>query len=189
MITFEESGMTFSFDDGCCFRIEQDPLMKKSCKGSTNNNMSCECVALCKDRVCFIEAKKSAPLSVRGELTDRPPQGWRIYDNLQVYWRDITKKFVDSFSALKALLEGHHGNARKSQVGLSVKTLEFNKLQFVLILNLPGGFDMARFPGHQDKLKQEMRPFLNTWNIPDTSVKVVSPSLARKMGIDVDVSG
>jgi hypothetical protein len=188
MITFEESGMTFSFDDGRCFRIEQDPLMKSPCKGSTNNNMSCECVAVCQDTVCFIEAKKSAPLSVRGELKCRP-EGWRVYDNLQVYWRDITKKFVDSFSALKALLEGHHGNARKSQVGLPVKALDFDKLKFVLILNLPGGIDKARFPGHQDKLKQEMRPFLNTWNIPDTSVKVVSPSLARKMGVDVEISG
>lgn len=33
----------------------------------------------------------------------------------------------------------------------------------------------------QDALKNEMRPFLKIWNIPDTSVKVVLPEDAYRL--------
>lgn len=196
MISFVESGMTFTFDDGNCYRIEKDPLMHVCCHGSTQNNMTCECVSVINGHHYFIEAKQSAPNKSAGSIHDlrlngRPlPANWVAYDNYHKYLRDITKKFVDSASLLKALFEGRHGVRRKTDLPLPLKKLNFDRVRFILIINPQKDYPEAYYRRNiiplMDSLKSEMKPFLNTWNIPDKSVKILLPSQARELyGIDV----
>lgn len=191
MIRFEESGMTFEFNPENCYRIEEDPLVRKSQCASTANNKACECISHIDGFHCFIEAKTSAPKGRSGNKEDlrldgKPvPDTWEVYDNYQHFLRDISKKFQDSFYIFRALTEGVHGVEGRKRVTLEEKHLKDNALRFVLILNfnLPKGkrVDKQVLATLQDALKNEMRPFLRIWNIPDTSVKVALPEDAAQI--------
>ncbi len=185
MMTLRESGLIFEFEESNCYCIEDDPLVHK-----TSNIMACECVSIIGGRHYFIEAKKSAPQGPNGDtkkvtLEGNPlPSNWKVIDNYRNYLREISKKFIDSFSLLKAIMEKRHGEERQKGIHLPEKTLDLSKLRFVLVLNLPENpgisIDKQRMVTLQDALKNEMRPFLSIWNIPDTSVKVVLPSDAKQ---------
>ncbi|MDE6026899.1 MAG: hypothetical protein K2G23_02375, partial [Muribaculaceae bacterium] len=66
----KESGMIFEFAENNCYRIEDDPLVKKSNCASTLNNKGCECVSFIDGHHCFIEAKSSAPRNRSGDIKD-----------------------------------------------------------------------------------------------------------------------
>lgn len=147
--------------------------------------MACECVSVINKRHCFIEAKMSAPRGPGGNVKDLRlngksiPNTWTAFDNYTTFLRNISKKFIDSFSILLSLSQGRHGSERLKAIQLSDKHLNFDRLRFILIINFtvsPGHYiDKQSMSVLQDALKNEMRPFLKIWNIPDTSVKVVLP--------------
>ncbi|MDE5790958.1 MAG: hypothetical protein K2H96_07000 [Muribaculaceae bacterium] len=187
----KESGMIFEFAENNCYRIEDDPLVKKSNCASTLNNKGCECVSFIDGHHCFIEAKSSAPRNRSGDIKDvllngKPlPPTWEIYDNYQHFLRDISKKFIDSFFILRSLLEGVHGEKRLKEVTIKEKRIKYDAVRFILIINfpLPTGktVDKQGLVNLQEALKNEMRPFLNVWKIPDTSIKIVLPEDAAKI--------
>lgn len=189
MITFEESGLQFVFDDDNCYRVENDPLVVNGKSTSSSNNMACECISVIEGKHCFIEVKKSAPKSSGGSVKDlmlngKPmPKNWVAYDNYRAYLRDISKKFIDSFYILRSLIEGRHGKERLDAVNLPDKNLNLDRIRFILIINLQllpnKNVDKQALSDLQDAIKNEMRPFLNIWRIPDTAIKVVLPNDAK----------
>ena len=86
---------------------------------------------------------------------------------------------------MRALTEYRHGKERYDSLPLTIKTVNLDYLRFILILNLhleTGKFvDKQALQNLQDALKNEMRPFLKIWNIPDISIKVVSPVDAKQI--------
>ena len=60
MVTFEESGMTFSFDENDIFYIEKSERFNK-----IEGAKPCECVVQHNGKVCLIEAKISSPQLAR----------------------------------------------------------------------------------------------------------------------------
>lgn len=187
MIRFTESGMDFEFAEDNCFRIEEDPLVKGyQCK-STSNNMSCECVSFINGHHCFIEAKRSVPRKADGKVSDvllngNPlPKSWEVYDNYQNFLRSISKKFIDSFHILRAIAEGRQGRQRLEELPLTVKSVNLDKIRFMLIINFPGekNIEKQELVTLTEALKNEMRPFLKIWNIHDSSVKVLLPTDAK----------
>lgn len=192
MMRFEESGMTFEFDEDNCFRIEDEPLLATICsKNSTQNLMPCECVTVIDDHHCFIEAKKSAPKGPNGNVSDlmlngeKMPSTWIAYNNYQRFLRDISKKFIDSYSLLRSIVENRHGKAKRDSLPLFSKDLRFDKIRFVLVINLvnvdENNVDRQLMAELSDALLNEMRPFLRLWNIPDHSVKIALPGQARRL--------
>lgn len=188
MIRFNESGINFEFDDDNCFRIENDPLVKKGHRRSTSNNMACECVSFIDDHHYFIEAKQSVPRNSSGKIKDLQLNGkpinenWEVYDNYQHFLRSISKKFIDSFQILRSLIEGRHGEQRRNDIALTYKRLNLDKLRFVLIVNFPPDKSVSKesLANLSDALKNEMRPFLNIWKIHDSSIKIVLPKDAKQ---------
>lgn len=191
MTAFQEPGLLFEFADKNCFRIEKDPLVTHGYSSSTSNNMACECVSVIDGRHCFIEAKMSAPKGPGGSVKDLKlngksmPDTWTAFDNYTTFLRNIAKKFIDSFSILLSLSQGRHGSERLEAIQLPDKHLNLDHLRFILIINFtvqPGhSIDKQLMSVLQDALKNEMRPFLRIWHIPDTSVKVVLPEDAYRM--------
>lgn len=189
MITFDESGLTFEFKDDDCYIIENDPLIANSQCASTSNNMACECISIIDSKHVFIEVKSSAPRGASANikkisLDGKPlPENWIVYDNYKNFLRQIAKKFIDSFQLLKSFQEGNHGSQRLAALHNVGNQLKRDNLQFVLILNLnipeDKKVDMQVLSNLQDSLKNEMRPFLKIWNIPDISVKVALPESAK----------
>ena len=189
MIAFEESGLKFVFDDDNCYRVENDPLVINGTGNSSSNNMACECISIIDEKHCFIEVKKSAPQSPGGNVKDlilngKPmPKNWVAYDNYKAYLRDISKKFIDSFYILRALTEKRHGKERFDSLNLPNKSINLDKLRFILIINLQlppnKNVDKQALSNLQDALKNEMCPFLNIWRIADTAIKVVLPNDAK----------
>lgn len=194
MIRFTESGMDFEFAEDNCFRIEEDPIVKGKSYKSTSNNMACECVSFIKGHHCFIEAKRSVPRKADGKVSDvilnsQPlPKSWEVYDNYQNFLRSISKKFIDSFHILRAISEGRQGRQRLEKLPLKVKSVNLDKLRFILIINFPveKNIEKQELVTLTDALKNEMRPFLKIWNIHDSSIKVLLPIDAKtKLSIPI----
>ncbi|MDE6194087.1 MAG: hypothetical protein K2M83_08910 [Muribaculaceae bacterium] len=194
MIRFTESGMEFEFAEDNCFRIEEDPLVKRSQCKSTSNNMACECISFIEGHHCFIEAKRSVPRKADGKvgvvsLNGAPlPKTWEIYDNYQHFLRSICKKFIDSFYILQAISEGRHGRQRKEDLSLKEKCVNLDRIRFILIINFPveKNVEKQELVTLTEALKNEMRPFLKIWKIHDSSVKVLLPIDAKtKLNIPI----
>lgn len=191
MIEFDESGMRFSLDNDNCFRAERHPLATRGYKTSTQNLKACEFISYINGRHVFVEAKSSAPQKRNGSVDDlmlngKPmPENWTAYDNYTTFLRDITKKFVDSYTILRAIREGHHGQAEKDGLHLPDKPVDNGLIEFVLILNIrddAGNVVRDAFANLKDALTNEMRPFLNVWRISSASVKVCWPGAAQHYG-------
>ncbi len=189
MIRFNESGMTFEFDDDNCFRIEDDPLVKNTQCKSTSNNMACECISFIDGHHYFIEAKQSVPRKLDSKfdgilLNGKPvPKSWEIYDNYQHFLRSISKKFIDSFQILRSIIEGRHGKHRCDEIPLSNKHINLDELRFVLVVNFPPDKNVVKeeLVSLTDALRNEMRPFLKIWKIHDSAIKIVVPEDAKQM--------
>lgn len=190
LITFEESGLAFKFEDDNCFIVENDPLVRsQDSRKSTQNNKACECVTFINNYHCFIEAKQSAPRGPECSVKDLRlhglpvPPNWEIYDNYHKFLREIAKKFIDSFIILKAITEGRHGIERLSRLPLPTKKLDIDKIRFILIVNLGNrntrNVDKEGLNSLQQAIRTELSPFLKTWNIKERNIKVVLPEDAE----------
>ncbi len=112
----------------------------------------------------------------------RMPDNWTAYDNYTTFLRDITKKFVDSYSILRAISEGSHGIEELKNLPLPSTRVEKDKIEFVLILNLAsdaGNVKRESLSNLRDALTNEMRPFFSVWNISPDAVKVCWPEQAQ----------
>ena len=158
MVTFEESGMTFSFEEDKMYRIEKSGLLADVQLKAT------ECVVSISDKLVFVEAKTSAPR----------PQSKEDFD---VYIQDITDKFADSVKFLNAVMLRHQEEKLPKQI--ADKNLKEVKYSFVLIIKK---HELAWLPPVSDALKSSMRNVLNLWNVPDVSLKVMNERMAMDAG-------
>lgn len=189
MMVVEESGMKFQLEDNNCFRIEKHALANTNCRNSTRNNKACEFIIFKNGLHVFVEAKSSAPKSPAGNVSDLKlngnpmPNNWCAYDNYTTYLRDIAKKFIDSFNILHAIAVGRHGDHERNTINLPQVKPDNDKIEFVLVLNIPsvaGNVVRESLAHLNDALTNELRPFLKTWNISTTAVKVFWPEQAHK---------
>lgn len=186
-MTIIESGLKFVFDDADCFHIEKDDVMKRE------GVKTCECVAVTthERRYTFIEAKSSAPRAETEEqkriLGNLPaiPDNWRILTNFDCFIEDICQKFENSFSALMAIQRGCHGPEAAKRLPANVKELKNDNVVFVLAMG--NNFQEDWLVPLVDALRYRLRPFLNSWNIPDAKVKVVNCALGQQLGIPMDI--
>ena len=187
MTDINESGMTFRFPDENCFVIETDPVvMGHKCI------KACECVATItakgKDLAIFLEAKSSAPKSkeCRRELLaydSQPfPERWFVLTDFDKFISDICLKFEDSFSTFYAMSQGHHGKEAAARLPKGCNAVDIRSTLFVLVIN---GFKEDWLSPLNDAIKRQMRHFLNSWNLPDTSVKTLTPEGAATIGLPV----
>ena len=158
MVTFEESGMTFSFEEDKMYRIEKSGLLADVQLKAT------ECVVSMSDKLVFIEAKTSAPR----------PQSKEDFD---VYIQDITDKFADSVKFLNAVMLRHQEEKLPKQI--ADKNLKEVKYSFVLIIKK---HELSWLPPVSDALKSGMRNVLKLWNVPDVSLKVMNERMAMDAG-------
>lgn len=180
MIEIEESGLIFELADDNCFRVEQHRLVTRGCRNCTQNNKACEFITYLNNRHVFVEVKQSAPQKVDASRKPNLPHNWVVYDNYETYLRTISKKFADSFYILTSLADGNHG---KCQEPLIENTrINLHHIEFILILNPSNTLTSAEKDGIavlRDSLVNEMRPFLNIWNISPDSVKILLPYQAH----------
>lgn len=158
MVTFEESGMKFSFAEDGVYRIEKSVLLSNVQMKAT------ECVVSMQDKLVFIEAKTSAP----------HPQTREDFD---VYIQDIIGKFSDSIQFLNAVRLRHEEEKLPEQV--YGKDLKEAKYTFVLIIK---NHEMSWLPPVSDALKSSMRHVLTLWNVPDKCLKVMNEKMALDAG-------
>lgn len=161
MVTFEESDMTFSFDDRSVYRIEKSATLNaiSGCK-------SCECIVFLRGKVFFIEAKQSSP---RTESKER----------FLEFIEEISTKFSDSFSFFHSVHLHRHPEEHLPE-DLQHTSLCYSDYQFFLIIN---GHPKEWLPPLQDQLKKSMRKMLRIWGIKDVSVKVINDQIARSYGL------
>lgn len=194
MIKLLESGMIFSFEDDSFFHIETEKNKLISCRRHVK---VCECV-VCpgsgrhRDKVLFIEAKSSAPNKANckiGNVTNdsRLISGnWRLLTPIDVFSREICQKFIDSFSMWQSFHDGFHQpkghkinmppNAHKVQRG--------DQPLFILVLN---NFNDTWLEPVKNAIEDEMRHFMQAWNISPTALKVVNQQMARDIiGLNVE---
>lgn len=160
MIEFEESNMKFCFPDEDLYHIEKSPLVRKlECVAV------CECVAKLKGKVCFIEAKSSAPR----------------FDNTKdfdVFIREIVKKFADSLSIYHAALARH--DEEPIPQGLRSENVGEADYQLCLIVH---GHSEEWLPPIHDELKSRLnKHVLEIWRLKDVAVKVVNEVGAKRNG-------
>ncbi len=68
------------------------------------------------------------------------------------------------------------------EIASKFKKLHCDRVKFVLILTTAADDWLQPL---NESLKISMRHFLNAWNIPDTSIKVVNPDKAKILKIPV----
>lgn len=158
MITFEESGMKFSFEEDKVYRIEKSSLVADIQLKAT------ECVVSISDNLVFIEAKTSAP---------RP----QTREDFDIYIQDITDKFADSIKYLNAVMLRHQEENLPEQI--ANKSLKQVKYSFVLIIKK---HELSWLPPVSDALKSSMRHVLRLWNVPDVCLKVMNERMALDAG-------
>ena len=156
MISFVESGMSFSFPDDECFVIEKDDIVV-----SRDCVKACECVALVrhggKERYMFIEAKSSAPkekVCDYGRLAydGAPIDGsWSVNTNFDNFVNDICLKFEDSYSVYMAMTSGYHGRKAADRIPAGCRGVDNENVKFVLIVN--GFKDDWRSEEHTSELQ------------------------------------
>lgn len=180
-LEFEESGLIFTFEESTCFRIEDDQLLSR-----LNGVKCCECISTVNNDVIFIEAKSSAPKCIRGDrhkasyAGDSFPENWEIKTNFDQFIENISQKFQDSYFFLKASLDGWHGDNKKLELE-GMFNVNRSNLKFILIITPAQDSWLQNL---HDAVVNKMRHFLRAWNIPDTSVKVINPLMAKRFNIE-----
>lgn len=163
MVTFVESGMTFSFDEEDLFHIEKSERFNKIIGAKT-----CECVVLHNGKVALIEAKSSSP----------QPQN---VDSFQAFVGEITEKFSDSYTYYCAAHQKRQQSDTVPQ-NLQVMPLALQDYEFYLIIK---GHRREWLPPVHDKLKVTMKKALKLWGFDDACVKVVNEQGAISKGLIV----
>lgn len=163
MVTFEESGMTFSFDENDIFYIEKSERFNR-----IDGAKPCECVVQHNGKVCLIEAKSSSP----------QPQN---AGSFLLFAEDIALKFTDSYSYYCAV---HQKRQQPDFVpqGLQSTPLARQDYEFYLIIN---GHKKEWLPPVLDQLKMTMKKALKLWGFDDACVKVLNEQGALSKGLIV----
>lgn len=173
---YTHSGIEFLLDPDNTFFIEEDPE-----RAALQGVKTVEFISTIKSKNYFVEAKSSVALKEicdsRNALHDGVPfpPGWRIQTYFKQFTQDILQKFLDSFSYTKACLDGWHGADKKEEIKEKLKKLDKENLLFVLVVNTD---DLQSLIPILDELKRISKHFLNSWNIPEKNLKVVSYSNA-----------
>lgn len=164
MSRFVESGMTFEFDDSRLFRIEESPALR-----SKGHIKACECVVVDGQELKLIEAKSSAP---NPETPDNA-------GNVEEFMSLIEQKFVDTLLYTNSLMTGRNADEAcpESISSLNPRSATY---KFFLVIS---GFERRWLPAQQDMLKKVMAHVFKSWNIADSSLKVINAGLAREMGL------
>ncbi len=163
MVTFEESGMSFSFDENDIFYIERSDRFNR-----INGAKPCECVVQHNGKVFLIEAKNSTP----------QPQN---EEQFVTFVGEIAQKFTDSYTYYNAA----HQKRQQSDLlprNLQSVPLARQNYEFCLIIN---GHQREWLPPVLDQLKVMMKKTLKLWGINDSCVKVVNEQGAFNMGLIV----
>lgn len=163
MVTFEESGMTFSFDENAIFYIERSQRFNRIVGAKP-----CECVVQHNGKVYLIEAKSSSP----------QPQN---ADSFLTFAEDIAQKFTDSYTYYCA---AHQKRQQPDFVPQSLQSMPLARqdYEFYLIIN---GHKKEWLPSVLDQLKMTMKKALKLWGFDDACVKVLNEQGALSKGLIV----
>lgn len=165
MITFEESNMTFSFEEDDVFRIEKS--MQFNCIAGAK---TCECVVMFHDKVTFIEAKSSSPQPRNNGIAS--PVFERFTDG-------IADKFSDSLAYFTATHLKRH-LPELLPIHLQAIPLSKQEYEFCLIIF---GHQTAWLPPVLDQLKKSMKKMLKLWGLNDACIKVLNEHMALSKGL------
>ena len=163
MVTFEESGMTFSFDENDIFYIEKSERFNR-----IEGAKPCECVVMHDDKVFLIEAKSSSP---------RPQNS----EKLATFVGEIAQKFTDSYTYYSAT---HQKRQQPDAVPQNLQSTPLARQNYEFCLIINGHPREWLYPVH-DKLKMMMKKTLKLWGIDDACVKVVNEQGALSKGLIV----
>ena len=163
MVTFEESGMTFSYEEDDIFYIEKSERFNR-----IDGAKPCECIALHDGRVYLIEAKSSSPQPQNAEL-------------FKTFVGEIAQKFTDSYTYYSA---AHQRRQQTEVVAQNLQSIPLARqnYEFCLIIN---GHQREWLPPVLDQLKITMKKALKLWGIDDACVKVVNEQGALSKGLIV----
>jgi hypothetical protein len=202
---FEESGMMFGpYPDGHCFRIEKSKTYKEM---EPDGVKIAELLLLhiqqnTTRNILIIEAKKSAPNlsndqskfnsyinTVKNELTGSLLE-LSTLDKINKelarskkdeYFDNIREKFTNSLSLFVAMYLRRHPTGG-SELPDSFTQHELHDVTFQLILVIKDS-EKHQLPNIQEKLKKSLKPIVRTWNLAQTSVRVLSEEGAKKLQI------
>lgn len=162
MEKINESGITFQIEKDRLYYIEKTNLFQ-----SFHNVKSCEFICLSSDnKVMFVEAKSSSPKPVEKE-------------SFKNYVAGISAKFRDSFLIFNALKANRHSAEHKKEVPNLISRISIEKAQYLFILVLKG-YPQEWLDPIQTQLKIEMSYLRQTWNFPDTAIKVINETIAQR---------
>lgn len=165
MVTFEESGMTFSFDESDIFYIEKSKRFNRIVGAKP-----CECVVLHDGKVLLIEAKSSTP---------RPENE----EQFATFVGEIAQKFNDSYTYYNSAHQKRQLPDEVSQNQQAIPLARQN-YEFCLIIN---GYQRSWLPPVLDQLKRMMKRSLKLWGFDDACVKVVNEQSALNKGLIVKI--
>lgn len=162
-MTFEESGMTFSFDENDIFYIEKSERFNR-----IEGAKPCECVVMHDGKVFLIEAKSSSP---------RPQNS----EQFVTFVGEIAQKFTDSYTYYNA---AHQKRQHPDMVSLNLQAIPLARqdYEFCLIIN---GHKREWLAPVLDQLKIMMKKTLKLWGFDDACVKVVNEQGALSKGLIV----
>lgn len=163
MVIFEESGMTFSFEESDIFYIEKSERFNR-----IEGAKPCEFVALYNGKVYLIEAKSSTP---------RPENA----EQFVTYVDEIAQKFNDSYTYYNSAYQKRQLPDEVSQNQQSIP-LACQNYEFCLIIN---GHRREWLLPVLDQLKRTMKKSLKLWGFDDSCVKVVNEQDALGKGLVV----
>lgn len=163
---FVESYMKFGFDDEYFYRIE-----KSSVLSNTEYVKPCEFIILQDSKLCFIEAKSSAPKPATKENFDK-------------FIGEIVQKFEDSILLYNAVKMKRHGEEVSSEIPLNLNTVN-EDIRYRLYLVIHGHKREWMSP-IQDELRNRLRHILNAWNIKDIDVQAINHDDACSKGLIKD---
>lgn len=163
MVTFEESGMTFSFEENDIFYIEKSERFNRIAGAKP-----CECVVMHDDKVFLIEAKSSTP---------RPQNK----EQFVTFVGEIAQKFTDSYTYYNS---AHQKRQQPDSVSLNLQStpLARQNYEFCLIIN---GHPREWLSPVLEQLKIMMKKTLKLWGFDDACVKVVNEQGALSKGLIV----
>lgn len=172
MVTVEESGIIFGhFSPDELFEVEKSALLH-SLKGDVK----------CAEFVWYQHAKLC--LWVIEAKTTLPTHNATLHlkDNEILKLRD---KLVNSFNLCVASMLGIHTDSRSELPNnLSLDTIAQWSAYFLVVLAKEPE-ETRWLPPLQKELNRLMLPFLKTWGLDATSVRVVMPTEAQKLGLPI----
>lgn len=165
MVTFEESGMVFSFEDADIFRIEKSERFN-----TISGAKPCECVVYHNNQVVLIEAKSSSPrLEGDGSGNER----------LVKFVGEIAEKFHDSLTYYHA---AHQKRQQPDMLPANLQSVALDRHDYVFCLII-NGHEKSWCVPVQEKLKVTMKKMLKLWGLNDACVKVMNEGTALSKGL------